>query len=162
MLRPWECPTQLPFSEEKLCIGFFCTVMEGGSERRKEIAGGVEKHNCCGGVLVERLRAAPGREMEEHPKPGLQWDESWGFPLHPLPGSSTGMGRKGPCRAISAYASVGMLLAASWASHKCHGKATSKVGHLGYAVHGCAALHCCVLTVGAFPSQNPARVGARS
>lgn len=52
--------------------------MEGGSERRKEIAGGVEKHNCCGGVLVERLRAAPGREMEEHPKPGLQWDESWG------------------------------------------------------------------------------------
>lgn len=66
---------------------------------------------------------------------------------------------KGLARAISAYASVGMLLAASWALHKCHGKATSKVGLLGYAVHGCAALYCCVLTVGAFPSQNPASAG---
>lgn len=45
-------------------------------------------------------------------------------------------------KAISVCASVGMLLAASWALQLVPWQATSKIGLLGYAAHGRATLHC--------------------
>lgn len=104
------------------------------------MAGGVEKHNCCREVLAEGRRAAPGREMEECPKPGLQWDGSWRSPLHPFPGS-TGVGREGLRQFL--YVPVWKCC---WQHpghcNQCHGQATSKIDLLGYAAHGRAALHC--------------------
>lgn len=125
VLRRWECPTHLPSSKEGFSLFFFCNAMGGGSERQKEVAGGVEEHSRSGEVLDEGYGAPPACLGAAGGGGGMS--QPWGLFLY-VPGQGCSWQHPG--------ASLPVL---QKSSKQCLGLSFSWQKPLGYLARGCTA-----------------------